>query len=270
MKKFKLFSLRSTRLGVAAALVMGALSVFASPAFASSTFTWGTASVSPLTFNAATVSYNTTDTYSYKVDTFRFCYSTVSNPSSCASTPGTTGNVTTVAYNGTTTSIAASGGTGTISEALTGLSSSTKYYYMFSGVEEKSPASTKTTTGNFTTPAGPTLNLLAATVNGATSATLSASVNTVNVASNITFCYSTSSTLANCAVTSGSVLTQSAGTYTTSALTTVNTTVTGLSPSTKYYFDVEDTTNTAYSATVNNFTTDRRKASVAASDMQLG
>ncbi len=166
------------------------------------------------------------------------------------------GTNSTLSSGTTTTSQSAGSGTGAVSEsaAVTGLSPSTKYY--FKVVASNSGGTTSGTILNFTTSAAvvtpPAASTDAATSITATGATLKASVNPEGIATTYDFVYGTNSTLSpGTATTTAS---QSAGSGT--GAVSESAAVTGLSPSTKYYFKVvASNPGGTTSGTILNFTT---------------
>ena len=166
------------------------------------------------------------------------------------------GTSSTLSSGTTTTSQSAGSGTTAESESavLTGLSSDTKYYF-----EVEATDAVGTTTGSilsFTTSAAvvtpPAATTEAATSITATGATLKASVNPEGSATAFDFVYGTNSTLSPGTTTT--TASQSAGSG--AGAVSESAAVTGLSPSTKYYFKVvaSNPGGTTY-GTILNFTT---------------
>ncbi len=154
----------------------------------------------------------------------------------------------------TTTSQSAGSGTSAVSEsaAVTGLSPSTKYY--FKVVASNPGGTTSGTILNFTTSAAtgtpPVATTNAAASITATGATLKASVNPEGRATTYDFSYGTNSTLSPSTTTTS----QSAGSGTSAV--SENVVLTGLLPSTKYYFKVVASNPGGTTAgTILNFTT---------------
>lgn len=135
---------------------------------------------------------------------------------------------------------------------LTGLKASTTYY--FAVVAQNSSGTSYGATNSFATSAlgtvSPSATTGSASLVGATTATLSGTVNPNGVDTQVWFLYGTSSTLSGATPT----VSQELGTGTSASA--VTTSLTGLSPSTTYYFETvaASSVGTTYGA-INSFTT---------------
>ena len=158
------------------------------------------------------------------------------------------GTVTTV--NGSTPTV--TGTTNTAETAtLSGLTPNTEYFFQIKAVN-----SVTTTYGavlNFTTTLAPTATTSAASGTTATTSTLNGSVNAENSSTTVSFCYSTSSPT-NCS--GATTVSASPATATGTSNTSESAALSGLTPGTEYFFQIEATNSvgTTYGSVL-NFTT---------------
>lgn len=151
---------------------------------------------------------------------------------------------------GTTEAQAVGSGTTsqTINQVLTGLATGTVYYYRVAA--SNGSGTSKGAILSFLPGAAPTVTTLAATLVGATGATLNGNVNPNGLATDAWFEWGTSPSLA----TFDTSLHQALGTGTNSQLVTA--TLTGLSPETTYYYRVSASNATGMSnGSIASFTT---------------
>ena len=169
------------------------------------------------------------------------------------------GTVTTV--NGSTPTVTGSTNTAETA-ALSGLTPNTEYFFQIKAVN--SGATTYGAVLNFTTTLAPTATTSAATGTHGTGSTLNGSVNAENVSTTVSFCYSTSSTLANCGAPPRS---RRARPRPPAPRTPPRArSLSGSTPNTEYYFQIEAVSSggTTYGSVL-NFTTSTAASSTVVS-----
>ena len=149
-----------------------------------------------------------------------FCYGTAPNLTGCTTIPASQ------------SPLAASTVASPVSVNLTGLTMGTTYFAKVTATNSAGAASGEIIT--FTTTNVPTVTTGSATFlrNSGTEATLSGTVNPNGVSTAVSFCYGTTPTLSGCTAVSGGTLSASR------SASAVSVDVTGLAPSTVYYFQV--------------------------------
>ncbi len=177
--------------------------------------------------------------------TVSFCYGTSSNLSGCTSAPVTSP----ATFNGSVSTKA--------SVSVSGLTPSTRYYYVASATNANGTAPTATTLF-FDTPAAPTVTTSSAVVSSSGVA-LSGSVNANNDPTSVVyFCYSRDASMTNCSSSTRAVLTLAStpANVSGSSPTAVTANIApGLSAGT-YYFRLAATNSsgTTFSSTLRSFT----------------
>ena len=179
--------------------------------------------------------------------TVGFCYSTSSSLANCLGVSVTTVLATPATATGTSPTAE--------STVLSGLAPNTTYYFQIEG--SSSGGTTYGSVLSFTTSAGaPTATTNAASGVSASGATLNGSVNANGTSTTVGFCYSTSSSLANCLGVSVTTVLATPATATGTSATAESTVLSGLAPNTTYYFQIEGSSSggTTYGSVL-SFTT---------------
>ncbi len=191
--------------------------------------------------------------------TVKFCFAPYSATNALSSCSQTGASVTSVAVSG---SPVTSSSNQAVSASITsGVAVGQTYAYQLSTVPVAGGATTYSSAGTFTL-LGPTLIGVAPSAITATSATLNGTANLQSATATMSFCYSTSSTLSNCATTGGAAVnTAFYGTLTSSTAVPFSASIAGLSGGTTYYYEVaaaqvqNSTTYNFYSPTASFSTT---------------